>query len=157
MADIIESTDDYTITLELGVTASSIHEAIQHFLDDANDSNLVLTFTVTHDGQTTEIEYDHDAKYCSEEGCDETLDGDDDDEEYCATHADKNAPCCEREDEDAPHEADCPVALAQDLEDGTIGPNDDSYSDALAAYEEQHGKPFSAPDSRNELDAKGAI
>jgi hypothetical protein len=69
-----------------------------------------------------------DCEDCPDEDADEDGDGD-----TCGE--------CGAEDGE-PHEGDCPVALAQDLEDGTLTEKDDSYSDALAAYEEQYGKPF---------------
>lgn len=60
-----------------------------------------------------------------------------------AEDEDGNAICvyCGRS-EDRPHVADCPDALAQDLSSGEIGPEDDSYSDALEAYELVYGRPF---------------
>jgi hypothetical protein len=40
---------------------------------------------------------------------------------------------------DEPHAGDCPVALAQDFEDSTLRPGDDSYNDGRAAYEALYG------------------
>ncbi len=53
--------------------------------------------------------------------------------------------CCEYcgRSEDEPHTDDCESALAQDLSLGEITIKDDSYSDAVSAFETVYGRPFS--------------
>lgn len=63
-----------------------------------------------------------------------------------ARDSDDNEICqyCARSTEQL-HEGGCPDALAQDLDSGEIGPGDDSYGDALEAYELIYGHPFHEP------------
>jgi len=61
-ADAADDDDggDYTVTLTLNVTASSVEEAIRHFLDDANNGSLVLNYDVTDsDGDVDTHAYEH--------------------------------------------------------------------------------------------------
>jgi hypothetical protein len=55
-----EESCDYTVSLELNVTAESAEEAIRFFLDDANDASLEFHYTVQHDGVTEDVLYSHD-------------------------------------------------------------------------------------------------
>lgn len=52
--------------------------------------------------------------------------------------------CCEYcgRSEDEPHTDDCESALAQDLSLGEITIKDDSYTDAVSAFETVYGRPF---------------